>query len=108
MHYKNSAPFISRFSKINNVLIDIAEDVDVVMPMYNLIEYTKNYSKTTKSLYNFYRGEPNSCINNGINYFVADSKSFDYKTKLIESVTNANLIKQNAKTVVPLKHLSNF
>ena len=78
------------------------------MPMYNLIEYTKNYSKTTESLYNFYRGEPNSCINNGINYFVIDSKSFDYKTKFIESVTNANLIKQNVKTIVPLKHLSNF
>ena len=38
-----------------NVLIDNAEDLDVVMPMYNLIEYSKNYRKTTRSLWNYYR-----------------------------------------------------
>ena len=108
IHHKNGAPFISCVSKINNVLIEIAEDLDVAISIYNLIEYAKNYSKTTETLQNFYRDEPNSGLNNGINYCEVDSKSFDYKTKFIESVTNANLIKQNVKIVVPLKHLSKF
>ena len=45
--FKNNAPFTNCISKINNVLIDNAEDLDVVMSMYNLIEYSKNYKKTT-------------------------------------------------------------
>ena len=47
---KNNAPFISRISKINNTLIDISEDFDIATPMYNLIEYSKNYSKTSRTL----------------------------------------------------------
>ena len=47
---KNNAPFTNCISKINNVLIDNAEDLDVVMPMYNLLEYSKNYRKATGSL----------------------------------------------------------
>ena len=47
---KNSAPFISCISKISNILIDNSEDLDVIMPMYNLIKYNKNYRKTTGSL----------------------------------------------------------
>ena len=42
---KNNAPFINCISNINNVLIDNAEDLDIVIPMYNLLEYNKNYSK---------------------------------------------------------------
>ena len=42
---KNNAPFLSRISKINNTLIDNAEDSDIIMPMYNLLEYNKNYRK---------------------------------------------------------------
>ena len=42
---KNNAPFVSFILKINNTLIDNAEDLDVVMPMYNLLEYSKNYKK---------------------------------------------------------------
>ena len=72
MAFKNSAPFISSVSKINNVLIDNAEDLDVVMAMYNLTEYIKNYSKTTGSLWNFYRDESNIGVNNGINYSIRD------------------------------------
>ena len=52
---KINAPFICCISKINNVLIDYTEDLDVVIPMYNLIEYSKNYSKTTRSLWNYFR-----------------------------------------------------
>ena len=72
MAFKNSAPFISSVSKINNVLIDNVEDLDVVMAMYNLTEYIKNYSKTTGSLWDFYRDESNIGVNNGINYSIRD------------------------------------
>ena len=53
--FKNNASFINCISKINGVRIDNAEDVDIVMPMYNLLEYSKNYRKTTASLWNYYR-----------------------------------------------------
>ena len=53
--FKNNAPFISSISKINNTLIDNVENLDVAIPMYNLIEYSKNYSKTTGSSWNYYR-----------------------------------------------------
>ena len=54
---KNNAPFINCISKINGVQIDNAEDLDVVMPMCNLLEYSRNYRKTTGSLWNYYRDE---------------------------------------------------
>ena len=58
--FKNNVPFTYWISKINNVLIDNAEDLDVVMPMYNLLEYSKNYRKTRGSLWNYYRDEPDN------------------------------------------------
>ena len=61
---KNNAPFVSCISKINNTLIDNAEDLDTVMPMYNLLQYSKNYWKTIGSFWNYYRDEPNSGANN--------------------------------------------
>ena len=54
---KNNAPFISCITRINGELIEDAEDLDIVMPMYNLLEYSKNYRKTIGSLYNYYRDE---------------------------------------------------
>ena len=62
--FKNNALFIKCVSKINGVKIDNAEDLDVVMPMYNLLEYSKNYRKTTESLWNYYRDEPSSSTDN--------------------------------------------
>ena len=53
--FKNNVSFISCISKINNKLICNAEDLDIVMPMYHLLEYSKNYLKTTGSLLNYYR-----------------------------------------------------
>ena len=109
MVFKNNAPFINCVSKINGVKIDNAEDSDVAMPMYNLLEYSKNYRKTTGSLWNYYRDEPNSGVNNGITYSISDSKSFDYKANFIEDdVTHNNLTKLDVKIAVPLKYLSNF
>ena len=55
--FKNNAPFISCISKINDVLIENAENLHIVMPMYNLLEYSKTYSKTSGSLWNYYSDE---------------------------------------------------
>ena len=72
--FKNNAPFINCMSKINGVQVDNAEDLDVVMPMYNLLEYSKNYRKTTGSLWNYYRDE-------SINLLSSNTESFEYKRK---------------------------
>ena len=56
--FKNNAPFINCISKINGIKIGNAEDLDVVMPMYDLLEYSQNYRKITGSLWNYYRDEP--------------------------------------------------
>ena len=58
--FNNNAPFISCIPKINDVLIKSAEDLDVVMPMYNLLKYSKNYSKTSDSLWSYYRDKANN------------------------------------------------
>ena len=55
--FKNNALFINCISKINGIQIENTEDLDVVMPFYNLLEYSKNYRKTTDSLWNYYRDE---------------------------------------------------
>ena len=90
--FKNNAPFTNCISKINNVLIDNAEDLDVVMPMYNLIEYSKNYRKTTGSLWNYCRDELSNDVNgnNNLNKNVINSKSFKYKTSITGSTYNVN------------------
>ena len=92
--YENNAPFNNCISKINNVLIDNAEDLDIVMPMYNLLEYSKNYRKTTGSLWNYYRNEPNHPRLNDddpptINYNVkpiTNSESFKYKSSITGNI----------------------
>ena len=57
--FKNCAPFINCISEINNTQLDNAKDIDIVMPMYNLIEYSDNYVKTTGSLWQYFRDDPN-------------------------------------------------
>ena len=88
--FKNNATFISCVSKINGVLVENAEDLDVVMPMYNLLEYSKNYSKTSSSLWNYYRDELTDETNedNGPNKNVINSKSFKYKRSITGSTYN--------------------
>ena len=77
--------------------------------MYNFLEYSKGYKKTTRSLWNYYRDEPNSSTDDDkITHSILNSESFDYKANLISSVTNNNLTKNDVKIVIPLKHLSNF
>ena len=55
------------------------EDLDIAMPLYNLLEHSKNYRKTTGSLWNYYRNEPNSGTdaNNNITHSILNSESFD-------------------------------
>ena len=118
---KNNAPFISCITKIKGKLIENAEDLDVVMPMYNLTEYSKNYRKTNGSLHNYYRYEPNieTNNNNNITYPIQNSTSYDYKAKLTNRFANfavaadrqdndLNLKAIQVKIIVPLKHLGKF
>ena len=108
--FKNNPPFVSCISKINNTLINNAEDLDILMPMYNLLEYSKSYSKTTGSFCNYYRDEPNSGLggaDNNISYSIKDSKSFDYKTSIAGKLEGNNTEKE-AETVVPLKTFKQF
>ena len=94
-----------------HTLTDNAEDLDIVIPMYNLLEYNKNYRKTTGSFWNYYRDEPNEESTGGgngtIKYSIRNSKSFDYKTSITGTLEGDNTEKE-AEIVVPLKHLSNF
>ena len=120
--FKNNAPFINCISKINNVLIDNVEDLDAVMPMYNLLEYSKNNNrKTTGSFWNYYRDEPNNPLANNYNAAaIANSRSFKYKSSITGKTSNVNRennrnteqnnekTKRNLKIVGPLKYLSNF
>ena len=119
--FKNNASFMKCISKINGVLIDNAEDLDVVIPMYNFLDYSKNYRKTTGSLWNYYRDEPNIYPDNNYNQnSITNSESFKYKTSITGKTSNENqennenTEQENTKTkkiieiVVPLKQLSNF
>ena len=128
---KNNAPFISCITRINEELIEDADDLDIVMPMYNLLEYSKNYRKTIGSLYNYYRDELNDDAdnNNFANNNVVSSNTFDYKNKIIGNTYNVdstivpaaggarvanpkydanNSGKKSIELAIPLKYLGNF
>ena len=81
--------------------MDNAEDLGVVMPMYNLLEYSKNYKKTTGSLRNCYRDKPSNPLS-------SNSESFKYETSIVGKTPENNYSLTGAKVVIPLKHLSNF
>ena len=96
---QNNTPFISCISKIINTLVNNAEDLDIVMHMYNLIEYSKNYSNTSGALWSYYK------------YISADpitySESFKYKKSTTGKTANNGNTKR-LKFYVPLKYFSNF
>ena len=87
---KNNAPFVSCITRINGELIEDADDLDIVMPMYNLLEYSKNYRKTIGLLYNYYRDELSGDTNrnNFRNRNVVNSEAFKYKNKIIGNTYN--------------------
>ena len=93
--FKNCAPFTNCISEINNTQVDNTKDIDIVMPMYNLIEYSDNYAETLGLLWQYYRDEPND--------YLEDSESFKLTGK-----TPNNDNEKDVEITVPLKYLSNF
>ena len=112
--FKNCAPFTNCISKINNTQIDNAEYIDIVMPMYNLIEYSDNYSKTSGSLWQYCKDI--LAVNNDgniVNFNGANATdSFNFKTKITGQTAdnnNGNIAgRVNVEIMLPLKYLSNF
>ena len=104
---KNCASFTKCNLEINDEHIDTAKKLDIVMPMYNLIEYSDNYQDSSATLYQYKRDEPPDDINN--NLTVNNSSSFKYKVNLLgDPAVNNNVATLNVTVVVPLKYLSNF
>ena len=97
--FKDASPFTNCISSINNNQIDNAEYKDVVMPIYNLIEYRNNYSKTSGSFWQYYRDDPNDNI--------IQSESFKCNIE-ITGKTPATGNTKDVKKAVLLKYLSNF
>ena len=103
--FKNCAPFTNCISKINNTQIDNAEYIDIVMPMYNLIEYSNNYSKTSGSLWQLCKEIP--AVNNAGDIVDFDfnganaTDSLNFKTKITGQTNNDEII--NVEILVPLK-----
>ena len=107
--FKNCAPFTVCLSKINNTQVDNAKDTDIVMPMYNLIEYSDIYWKTSGSLWQYCKDIP--AVNNDGNIVDFNganaTDSFNFKTKITGQTDNNGRI-DNVEIMVPLKYLSNF
>ena len=97
--FKNCAPFINCISEINNTQVNNAKDIDIIMPMCNLIEYSDNYAKTTGRFWQYFRDKPDDDIEN--------SESFKSKIKITGKTPN-NDNEKNVEIMVPLKYLSNF
>ena len=81
--FKNNASFINCITKINGIKIDNAEDLDVAMPMYNLLEYSENYKETIGSLWNYFRDQPSNLLSTG-------PESFKYKTSITGNTYNVD------------------
>ena len=116
---KNNAPFVSCITRINGEFIEDADDLDIVMSMSNLLEYSKNYRKTIGSLYNYYRDElSDDADDNFDNIKVVNSNTFKYKNKIIGNTYNVNAGAngydvnkngtQEVELAIPLKYLGNF
>ena len=101
--FKNCAPFRECRTEINETFVDNAEHINIAMPMYNLIEYSDNYSDTSGSLWQFKRDEIEGDVDLTVDaqHIPNNSSSFKYKSSFI---TNRN----GVKIAVPLKYLSNF
>ena len=97
--FKNCAPFTKCINRRNNTEIDNAKDIDIVIPMYNFIEYSNNYSETSGSLWQYYKDDPNNSI--------IRSESFKYKVK-VTGKTPADGNTKFFEITVALKYLTNF
>ena len=105
---KNCAPFTKCNLEINDEHVDTAENLDITMPIYNLMEYSDNYQDSSATLYQYRRDEPPE--DNAIaDLTVNNSSSFKYKVNLLGNPRVAdNIAKLSVKVVVPLKYLSIF
>ena len=99
LKFKNCAPFTNCISEINNTQLDNCKDIDIVMSLYNLLECWDNYAKTSGSLWQYYRDEPNDSL--------ANSESFKSKIKTTGKTPN-NDNETDVEIMVSLKYLSNF
>ena len=106
--FKNCAPFTNCISEINNTQIDNAKDIDILMPMYNLIEYSDNYAKTTGRLWQYCKDIPARNANNNIVIFAENNitDSFKFKAKITGQTGDDGT--KGVEITVPLKYLSNF
>ena len=104
--FKNCAPFTNCITEINNKQIDNAKNIYVVMPMYNLIEYSNNCSKTSEGLWQLYRDKPASTDAGVLDNFPGNNASFKFKQKITCSTGNDDT--KAVQIMVPLKYLSNF
>ena len=106
--FKNCAPFTNCINEINNTQVDKAKDIDIVMHMYNLIEHSDNYVKTTGSLWQYCKDIPALDANNIIENFTGrnTTDSFNFKAKITGQTGNNGT--KDVEIIVPLKHLSNF
>ena len=106
--FKNCAPFTNCISEINNTQIDNAKDINIVMPMYNLIEYSYNYAKATGSLWQYCKYIPARNNNDEIVVFAVNNvtDSFDFKAKITGQTEDDGT--KDVEMIVPLKKLSNF
>ena len=105
---KNCAPFTKCNLKIDDEHVHTAENLDITMPMYNLIEHSDNYQDSSATLYQYKRDEPPEA-NVIADLTVNNSSSFKYKVNLLGNpVVAGNVARRNVKVVVPLKYLSNF
>ena len=104
--FKNRALFTCCISKIDNNQVDNAKDIDILMPMYNLIEYSNNYSKTSESFWQYYKDIPAVNNNGDVSDFngANATDSFYFKTKIIGQ-TDYNGRIDNVEIMVPLKYL---
>ena len=103
---KNCAPFTKCNLDINDEHVDTAENLDITMPMYNLIEYSDNYQDSSATLYQYKRDEPPEA-NAVADLTVDNSSSFKYKISLLgKPVIADNIARRSVKVVVPLKYLS--
>ena len=105
---KNCAPFTKCNLEINDKHVDMAENLDIVMPMYNLIEYSDNYQDSSATLYQYKRDEPPEA--DAVTDLTANNtSSFKYKINLLGDPVHAGgIARRNVKVVVPLKCLINF
>ena len=110
--FKNCASFTRCVTHINDEHVEIAENLDIIILMYNLIEYSDNYVDSSGRIYQFKKDEsPMNDAENLLNVALDNSTSFKYKASLLGQATDADGNDKSlkyTKTVVPVKHLSIF